>query len=67
MAIALFVQLLSRDGVRRHAAACPDTKEKLAREGVSPSGITPEQFAAMIEKDIGIMAKIVKAANVRID
>lgn len=45
----------------------PDTKEKLAREGVSPSGITPEQFAAMIEKDIGIMAKIVRAANVRID
>ena len=47
-----------------HAA---DTREKLAREGVTPAGTTPEQFAAMIDKDIVLMAKVVKAANVKLD
>jgi tripartite-type tricarboxylate transporter receptor subunit TctC len=45
----------------------PDTREKLAREGVSPAGTTPEQFAAMIEKEIVTLGKVVKAANVRLD
>lgn len=45
----------------------PDTKEKLAREGVNPVGNTPEQFAAMIQEDIVKMGKIVKAANMKID
>ena len=45
----------------------PDTRERLAREGVSPSGNTPEQFAAMIDKEMATMARIVKAANVKID
>jgi tripartite-type tricarboxylate transporter receptor subunit TctC len=45
----------------------PDTREKLAREGVNPAGTTPEQFASMIEKDIALMAKVVKAANVKLD
>ena len=44
-----------------------DTQEKLAREGVNPAGTTPEQFATMIQQDIGKMAKIVKAANMKID
>ena len=44
-----------------------DTQDKLAREGVNPAGTTPEQFAAMIQQDIGKMAKIVKAANMKID
>ena len=45
----------------------PDTLEKLAREGVRPSGSTPAQFTAMIDKDIVTMAKIVKAADIKID
>ena len=45
----------------------PDTREKLAREGVSPAGTTPEQFAAMIDKDIVTLGKVVKAANVKLD
>jgi tripartite-type tricarboxylate transporter receptor subunit TctC len=45
----------------------PDTREKLAREGVSPAGNTPEQFAAMIEKDIVTLGRVVKAANVKLD
>jgi tripartite-type tricarboxylate transporter receptor subunit TctC len=44
-----------------------DTQDKLAREGVNPAGTSPEQFAAMIQQDIGKMAKIVKAANMKID
>ena len=44
-----------------------DTREKLAREGVSPAGTTPEQFAAMIDKDIVTLGKVVKAANVKLD
>jgi tripartite-type tricarboxylate transporter receptor subunit TctC len=45
----------------------PDTREKLAREGVNPVGNTPEQFAAMIQEEMVKMAKIVKAANMKVD
>lgn len=45
----------------------PDTKEKLARQGVSPAGTTPEQFAEMIQRDIVKLGKVVKAANVKLD
>jgi tripartite-type tricarboxylate transporter receptor subunit TctC len=45
----------------------PDTREKLAREGVSPAGTTPEQFAGMIEKEMVTLGKVVKAANVKLD
>ena len=45
----------------------PDTREKLAREGVSPAGSTPEQFMAMIDKEIVTLGKVVKAANVKLD
>ena len=45
----------------------PDTKEKLAREGVNPVGNTPEQFATMIQDEMVKMAKIVKAANMKVD
>jgi tripartite-type tricarboxylate transporter receptor subunit TctC len=45
----------------------PDTLDKLAREGVNPAGSTPEQFAAMIQDEMVKMAKIVKAANMKID
>jgi len=45
----------------------PDTKEKLAKEAVNPGGTTPEQFSAMIQKEMAKMATIVKAANMKID
>lgn len=47
--------------------AQPDTREKLAGQGVSPAGTSPEDFGAMIERDIEKLGKIVKAANVRLD
>ncbi len=45
----------------------PDTLERLAREGVSPGGSTPEDFAAMIDREMATMAKIVKAAKIKMD
>jgi tripartite-type tricarboxylate transporter receptor subunit TctC len=49
------------------ALQMPDTLDKLAREGVNPAGSTPEQFATMIQDEMVKMAKIVKAANMKID
>jgi len=45
----------------------PETKTRLAAEGVNPSGSSPEQFTTMIQNEIVKMAKIVKAANIKID
>lgn len=45
----------------------PDTRETLAREGVSPAGNTPEEFVAMISKGIVKMENIVKATNIKLD
>jgi tripartite-type tricarboxylate transporter receptor subunit TctC len=45
----------------------PDVRERLAREGVTAAATTPEQFQAMIDRDIVLHAKIVKTANIRID
>jgi tripartite-type tricarboxylate transporter receptor subunit TctC len=45
----------------------PDTKARLAAEGVNGSGSSPSEFAAMIQAEIVKMAKIVKAANIKID
>jgi len=45
----------------------PDVRERLVREGVTAAATSPEQFQAMIDRDIVLHAKIVKAANIRID
>jgi tripartite-type tricarboxylate transporter receptor subunit TctC len=44
-----------------------ETREKLAREALHPSGIAPEQFSAMIQDEMVKMARIVKAANIKMD
>jgi len=45
----------------------PDVRERVAREGVTPAATSPEQFQAMIDRDIVLHGKIVKAANIRVD
>ena len=45
----------------------PDTKERLAKEGLNAGGNTPEQFAKMLQDEMVKMAKIVKAANMKVD
>ncbi len=47
--------------------ALPDIKEKLLGQGMDPFISTPEQFAALIKADLAKYAKIIKAANIKID
>ena len=47
--------------------AMPDIKEKLAGQGVEPFFSTPDQFAALIKADIAKFAKVIKAANIKLD
>ncbi len=47
--------------------AMPSTRDKLAGMGTAPLILTPEAFAAMIKSEIGMYAKVIKAANLRID
>ena len=42
-------------------------EEKLAGEGVTPAGGTPETFGKLIKADITRWAAVVKQANVKIE
>ena len=42
-----------------------DMQEKLAGDGVSAAGGTPEQFAALIKRDIEVWRKVVQKAGVK--
>jgi len=44
-----------------------DFLERLDRDGLSPVGNTPEEFAAQIKADLAHWAKIVKAAGAKLD
>ncbi len=45
----------------------PAVEERFASMGLEPLGSTPEQFAARIEREIPLWAKIVKAAGIRVE
>jgi tripartite-type tricarboxylate transporter receptor subunit TctC len=45
----------------------PDVVQKFADIGATPTGGTPEDFAAYIEKDLAKWTRIVKEANVKVD
>jgi len=45
----------------------PDFQERLARDGIEPVANTPQEFAAQIKTDLGKWARIVKAANAKLD
>ena len=47
--------------------AAPDVRESLARQGADPASSTPEQFAAYIQTELAKWAKVVQAANVRME
>jgi len=47
--------------------ALPDIKEKLLGQGMDPFVSTPEQFAALIKADLAKYARIIKAANIKIE
>jgi tripartite-type tricarboxylate transporter receptor subunit TctC len=54
---------LSGDAVK--AIVRPDTKAKLADIGFDPIANTPEEFAALIRRQIDLVGRIVKAANIQ--
>ena len=45
----------------------PDVKERLARLGIEPAGGTPQQFAAMLEKDRTRWKKIITERKLTAD
>ena len=49
------------------ALQAQDTRERLATQGAEPIGNTPEQFTAQIKADLVKWAKVVKAANIKLD
>ena len=49
------------------ALQSPEVTERLAAEGSTPGGITPQEFAAHIKSEIAKWAKIVKISGARAD
>ena len=47
--------------------ATPSVQEKLEALGLTTMFSTPAQFGAMIKSELGLYAKVVQAANIRID
>ncbi len=45
----------------------PEVRETLSKQGAEPVGGTPEDYAALIRKDIAKWAKVVKESGARID
>ena len=53
------------NGELNKALKAKDMEEKLAADGVSAAGGTPEQFGALIKRDIETWAKVVQQAGVK--
>ncbi|MDB5838090.1 MAG: Tricarboxylate transport protein TctC [Herminiimonas sp.] len=49
------------------ALQAPDVRERMARMGAEPSPTTPEQFAALIQKELTKYAEIVKTSGAKVD
>ena len=47
--------------------AMPTVKEKLEALGLTTMLSTPDQFGAMVKSELGLYAKVVKVANIRIE
>jgi tripartite-type tricarboxylate transporter receptor subunit TctC len=58
------ITLLNREMVR--AIAQLDTHDKLTALGYDPVGSTPEELGAQIKSDIVTWAKVIRAANIRV-
>lgn len=47
--------------------AMPDYREKISAQGLDPTSATPGQFAAIIKTDMAKFAKVIKAANIKLE
>jgi tripartite-type tricarboxylate transporter receptor subunit TctC len=47
--------------------AMPDIREKLSSQGMEPFVSTPDQFAALIKSDFAKFARIIRAANIKLE
>lgn len=47
--------------------AAPDVKERLARDGLQPVGSKPEEYAALIKREIEKVKALVRTAGIRSD
>ncbi len=45
----------------------PDIKDKLVSQGLQPFYSNPEQFAALMKADMAMFAKVIKAANIKLE
>ena len=59
------IMRLNSDAIK--ALAAPDVKEKLMAQGLIPTPMTPEQLGQFIREDYERWAKVIKAANVKLD
>ena len=59
------VTRLNRETVR--IVQLPDVREKLAAQGAEPLTGTPEEAGEFIRREVARWAKVVKAANIRLD
>ena len=58
------------DRVNQEVAAViklPDVQSRLVADGVEPSGSSPEEFAAMIKRELARITKIIKSANIQVE
>jgi tripartite-type tricarboxylate transporter receptor subunit TctC len=49
------------------ALQAPDVRERLSSQGAEPIGNTPEEFTAVMKRDLVKWAKVVKDADIRLD
>ena len=45
----------------------PDVRSRLVADGVEPSGNTPEQFAALIKRELARIGRIIQSANIQVE
>jgi tripartite-type tricarboxylate transporter receptor subunit TctC len=45
----------------------PETRERFLAQGALASGITPDQFAAFLKREVEKWGRVAKAANVKVD
>jgi tripartite-type tricarboxylate transporter receptor subunit TctC len=45
----------------------PDVQSRLVADGIEPSGNSPEQFAALIKRELARIARIIKTANIQVE